>query len=280
MNQWRKEGNTAVITGGASGLGLEAARRYALAGMNLVLVDRDAESLEAAKTELSAIDPNTDIVTEVCDVSELASMQALSERTFERFGSISCLMNNAGMGLPVGVPWENYQELTKTLSTNLFGVVHGCQAFIPRMLESGTAGVIINTGSKQGLTRPPGNYAYNLSKVGVLAYTESVAHALSQIDGCELSAHLLVPGFVYTPMISRFIPQKPGFAWTAEETVDFMLPCIDRGDFYVICPDNESPRSVDEKRLQWSADDLIKNRPALSRWHADYQDAFNAFMKD
>ncbi|WOJ95431.1 SDR family NAD(P)-dependent oxidoreductase [Congregibacter brevis] len=280
MNEWRKAGNTAVITGGTSGLGLETARRYTLAGMNLVLVDRNADSLEAARAELEAIGQGADIVTEACDVSDLTSMQALSERTFERFGTVNCLMNNAGMGLPVGMPWENYEELTKTLATNLFGVVHGCQAFIPQMLESSATGVIINTGSKQGLTRPPGNYAYNLSKVGVLAYTESVAHAFTQIEGCALSAHLLIPGFVFTPMISRFIPQKPDFAWTAEETVDFMLPCIDRGDFYVICPDNESPRSVDEKRLQWSADDLIKNRPPLSRWHTEYREAFDAFMKD
>jgi hypothetical protein len=94
-----------------------------------------------------------------------------------------------------------------------------------------------------------------------------------------LTAHLLVPGFVYTPMVSRFVPQKPPGAWTAEETVDFMLTRLAAGDFYVICPDNEATREIDEKRMQWTADDLIKNRPALSRWHPDYKDAFEAFMR-
>ena len=80
-------------------------------------------------------------------------------------------------------------------------------------------------------------------------------------------------------MIEAFIPQKPPFAWTAQQTIDFMLPCLDRGDFYIICPDNESPREVDEKRVQWTAGDIIANRPALSRWHPDYAEAFEAFMK-
>jgi NAD(P)-dependent dehydrogenase (short-subunit alcohol dehydrogenase family) len=138
---------------------------------------------------------------------------------------------------------------------------------------------VINTGSKQGITKPPGNYAYNLSKAGVLAYTESVAHALRQIEVCKLTAHLLVPGFVYTPMVSRFIPEKPPFAWTAAQTVDFMLPCLDRGDFYILCPDNEATRAIDEKRVQWNADDIVKNRPALSRWHPEYKDAFDKHMR-
>ena len=81
-------------------------------------------------------------------------------------------------------------------------------------------------------------------------------------------------------MVSAFIPQKPPFAATAEETVDFMMQSLERGDFYILCPDNETPRPLDEKRIQWTADDIIKNRPALSRWHPDYEDAFKAFVSD
>ncbi len=273
-------GHTAVITGGASGLGLETARRYAAAGMNIVVADKDGDAIDAATEELLSIAGSGDQVLGVaCDVTDIDQVNALCDAAYDKFGNVHCLMNNAGAGFPVGAPWENLDELKKTLSINLWGVVHGCHAFIPKMLESGEPGAIINTGSKQGITRPPGNYAYNLSKVGVLAYTESVAHALTRIENCKLTAHLFVPGFVYTPMVSRHIPQKPPFAWTAEETVDFLLPCLDRGDFYIICPDNESPRDVDEKRIQWSADDLIKNRPALSRWHPDFKEAFEAFMK-
>lgn len=280
MNNWRASGNTAVITGGASGIGLEMARRCASATMNVVIADRNAEALGAASDELAQLAGGQDkVLAHPCDVSDMADVEALRDAAYGAFGAVHCLMNNAGAGLRVGAPWDNLEELKTTLSINLWGVIHGCHAFVPKMIEGCAPGVIINTGSKQGITRPPGNYAYNLSKVGVLAYTESVAHALSQIEGGALSAHLLVPGFVYTPMVSGFIPEKPPFAWTAEETIDFMLPRLDAGDFYIICPDNESPRDVDEKRMQWTADDLIKNRPALSRWRAEFKDAFETFMK-
>lgn len=280
MSEWLKKGNTAVVTGGASGIGLESARRFLGANMNVVLADKDTQALDVARHSLLEAAPSdAEVVCQPCDVSQLEEVKRLRDSVFSRFGAVHCLMNNAGAGLPVGAPWESLAELQQTLSINLWGVIHGCHAFIPAMLESGAAGAVINTGSKQGITRPPGNYAYNLSKAGVLAYTESVANGFVQIDGCNLSAHLLVPGFVYTPMISKFIPEKPPFAWTAEQTVDFMLSCLERGDFYILCPDNEATREIDEKRIQWNADDLIQNRPALSRWHPEYLDAFKQYMR-
>jgi NAD(P)-dependent dehydrogenase (short-subunit alcohol dehydrogenase family) len=280
MSNWRKTGQTAVITGGASGLGLEAARRFAVAGMNVVIADRDESALETANAELIEIAGTAaSIMSHICDVSDAEQVAALRDEAFSKYGAVHCLMNNAGKGMRVGAPWESLKELKQTMAVNLGGVINGCHAFIPKMLEGGQAGVVINTGSKQGITRPPGNYAYNLSKVGVLAYTESIANAFATMADCKLTAHLFVPGFVYTPMISKHIPEKPPFAWTAEQTIDFMLPCLDRGDFYILCPDDEAPRSVDEKRIQWNADDIIKNRPALSRWHPDYKDEFEAFMK-
>ncbi|MEM8943144.1 MAG: SDR family NAD(P)-dependent oxidoreductase [Pseudomonadota bacterium] len=281
MSTWLQRGKTAVITGGASGIGLECARRYLEAGMNVVLADRSDDALSAAPDSLgiTAIDRQR-LLAVSCDVTKKSEVEALCERVYDRFGAVHCLMNNAGRGFPAGAPWENADALEQTLAVNLWGVIHGCQVFIPRMLSGGEAGVVVNTGSKQGITRPPGNFAYNLSKVGVLAYTESVAHAFREREGCLLTAHLLVPGFVYTPMVSRFIPEKPAFAWTAEQTVEFMLPRIEAGDFYIICPDEESPRELDELRIQWGADDLIHNRPALSRWHPDYAEDYEAFIAD
>ncbi|WP_108812287.1 SDR family NAD(P)-dependent oxidoreductase [Sphingorhabdus sp. Alg231-15] len=279
MTAWIKAGNTAVVTGGASGIGLEASRRYAAAGMNVVIADRNKETLETAFNELAEIAGSSDrIASHTCDVSDLAQVEALRDVTMDRFGAIHCLMNNAGIGMPVGAPWEDMEALKTTMSINLGGVINGCHAFIPAMLEHGEPGAVINTGSKQGITRPPGNYAYNLSKAGILAYTESVAHAFVTTEGCRLTAHLLVPGFVYTPMISAHIPKKPPFAWTAEQTVDFMLERLNNDDFYVICPDNEATREVDEKRIRWNADDIINNRPALSRWHPEYEEQFTAYM--
>lgn len=274
---WMKAGNTAVVTGGAGGIGLEAAKRYAASGMNVMLVDVKAEPLETAKAALAG--GGGKIASAICDVSDPDAMTALSAQVKNTFGKVHCLMNNAGIGRMGTKPWENLDDFNGLVSINLMGVIHGCHAFIPSMLAHGEPAAVINTGSKQGITRPPGNYAYNLSKAGVLAYTESVAHALRQEENCQISAHLLVPAFVYTPMIESFIPQKPPFAATAEETVDFMLGALETGDFYILCPDNETPRPLDEKRVQWTADDIIKNRPALSRWHPDYADEFKSFVE-
>nr|WP_070960217.1 SDR family NAD(P)-dependent oxidoreductase [Hyphomonas sp. Mor2] len=273
---WLKKGNTAVVTGGAGGIGLEAARRFAATGMNVVLVDMKDDALGAAVEDLSG--HGGEVVAASCDVSNPAAVHTLRDKVQAQFGKVHCLMNNAGIGRMGTKPWEDLDAFNALVSVNLMGVIHGCHAFIPDMLGHGEPAAVINTGSKQGITRPPGNYAYNLSKAGVLAYTESVAHALRQEENCQISAHLLIPAFVYTPMVSTFLPEKPPSAATAEETVDFMMQSLERGDFYILCPDNETPRALDEKRIQWTADDIIKNRPALSRWHPDYEDAFQAFV--
>ena len=137
---------------------------------------------------------------------------------------------------------------------------------------------LINTGSKQGITNPPGNPAYNVSKAGVKALTEALAHELRGTPGCELSAHLLVPGFTYTGMVKRFLKEKPPSAWLPEQVADHLLAAMDRGDFYVLCPDNDVTPEMDNRRMEWAVGDLIENRPALSRWHPDYEAAFEAFM--
>jgi len=278
MKEWMKAGNTAVVTGAAGGIGLEAARRFVSAGMNVVIADIK-DQLAAACDELATLAGGEDrVLAHHCDVTKPEALEELRDAATARFGNIHCLMNNAGIGTMGVPPWEGLDQLHKILGVNMMGVIHGSHAIVPSMLAHGEAGAVINTGSKQGITRPPGNYAYNLSKAGVLAYTESLAHAFRNVEGCNLTAHLLVPGFVYTPMISGFIKEKPPFAATAEETVDFLMSSLERGDFYVICPDNETPRELDEKRIQWNTDDLIKNRPALSRWHPDFAEEFAKFI--
>lgn len=275
---WLKKGNTAVVTGAAGGIGLESARRFAAAGMNVVLVDLKEDALKNAEKELSG--STGIVVAKTCDVSDPEQVMKLSADVESTLGKVHCLMNNAGIGRMGTKPWENLDDFNGLVSINLMGVIHGCHAFMPGMLAHGEPAAVINTGSKQGITRPPGNYAYNLSKAGVIAYTESVAHALRQEEDCQISAHLLIPAFVYTPMISKFIPTKPPFAATAEETVDFMMGALERDEFYILCPDNETPRSLDEKRIQWNADDIIKNRPALSRWHPDFEQEFKDYIGD
>jgi hypothetical protein len=173
-------------------------------------------------------------------------------------------------------PADAWQRI---LNVNLWGIINGSQIFAPGMIARGRPGVIINTGSKQGITTPPGDPAYNVAKAGVKAFTEALAHTLRNTADCQVSAHLLIPGFVFTALTAKNRVEKPEAAWTPEQTVDFMIERLAAGDFYILCPDNDVPRALDERRILWAAGDIVENRPALSRWHPDYADAFAAFAK-
>ena len=108
------------------------------------------------------------------------------------------------------------------------------------------------------------------------AFTEALAHELRNLPGCKVTAHLLIPGWVHTGMTAASGAPKPAGAWTADQTVAFLWDSVERGDFYVLCPDNDTPRALDEKRIAWAAGDIIENRPALSRWHPDWAEKFKA----
>ena len=263
-------GNLAVITGGASGIGFAVAAKFHAAGLRVCLVDRDEAALAAAQAQLGGGDT---ILARVVDVANRAEVEALAAE----LGAPSVLMNNAAMGgggdvLADPAGWE------RLIGVNLMGVFHGVSAFVPAMIASGQPGLVINTGSKQGITQPPGNTAYNVAKSGVKALTEGLAHTLRQQPGALVTAHLLIPGFTYTGMMKRHLPEQPPGAWTAEQVADFLFAGLARGDFYILCPDNETTPEVDHKRMAWAMGDLIEGRPALSRWHPDYKAAFDAFM--
>ncbi|HYC25634.1 MAG TPA: SDR family NAD(P)-dependent oxidoreductase [Roseiarcus sp.] len=268
----------AVITGGASGIGLAAAIRFAGLGLKIAIADIGEDRLSAAAEKISAAAPDgaAAVMTFAADVSRREEVQRLQAAVTERFGGADVLMNNAGVGPASSVlssaNWE------RILAVNLWGVIHGTQVFAPAMIGRARPGLIINTGSKQGITTPPGNPAYNLSKAGVKVFTEALQHELRNTPGCRVSAHLLIPGFVFTGLTAAGRTEKPAGAWTAEETVDFMLARLAAGDFYILCPDNETPRSLDERRILWAAGDLVENRPALSRWRPDYAAAFADFI--
>ncbi len=266
-------GRTAVITGAASGIGLAAAHRFVAMGLNVVLADRSAEGLRAAAASLAS----NAIRTETIDVAQPDELHRLQAAAVASFGEVNVLMNNAGVGDNPGKPWENPQGWRDLLGINLSGIVNGVQAFVPAMLAQAGPGVVVNTGSKQGITLPPGNSAYNVSKAGVKAFTELLAHELRQAAPGRVTAHLLVPGFTYTGLTGK--PEKPAGAWSGDQVVDVLVEGVARGDFYLWCIDNETTRALDMKRVAWGVGDLIENRPALSRWHPDHAEAFGAFLK-
>jgi len=266
-------GHTAVITGAASGIGLAAARRFVEMGLNVVMADRNAEALRRAAASLGS----NAIRAEVADVAIPGDLARLQAAAAASFGEINVLMNNAATGANPGKPWENAQGWRDLLAVNLAGVIEGTQAFVPAMLAQAGPAVVVNTGSKQGITLPPGNSAYNVSKAGVKAFTELLAHELRQAAPGRVSAHLLVPGFTYTGMTGR--PEQPAGAWTPAQVVDVMIEGVTRGDFYLWCLDNETTRALDARRVAWAAGDLIENRPALSRWHPDHAEAFATFLR-
>ena len=275
------EGRAAVITGGAKGIGLATASRLANLGMKLCLADTDAEALEKARATLAPLLATPeDLRLEVVDVSSLEEMQRLRDVAYEAFGEIAFLMNNAGVESSGMKPWDGPEAWERILDVNLWGVVHGIQAFTEAMIQQDAPSAIVNVGSKEGITTPPGNAAYSVSKAGVKVLTEQLAHELRQIDGCRVSTHLLVPGFTFTSLTARGRAEKPEDAWTPDQVAEFTLESMARGDFYILCPDNSVSREMDERRIRWAAEDLIQNRPALSRWHPNYEEPFASYMED
>ncbi|WP_314951067.1 SDR family NAD(P)-dependent oxidoreductase [Bradyrhizobium cosmicum] len=270
--------NVAVITGGASGIGLAAAMAFARAGMKVCIADVDHARLVEAATKLSSVASGTHVMTFAADVSKAESVAELERAVGARFGGTDILMNNAGIqpgSTLFGEP-DNWQRI---IGVNMWGIINGSRIFAPNMIARGRCGLIINTGSKQGITTPPGDPAYNVSKAGVKAFTEALQHELRNAKDCRITAHLLIPGFVFTGLTAKGRTEKPAGAWTPEQTVAFMLTRLEAGDFYILCPDNDVPRALDEKRMLWAAGDIVENRPPLSRWHPDYTDAFRRFME-
>ncbi|MBO1359157.1 SDR family NAD(P)-dependent oxidoreductase [Acetobacter sacchari] len=270
-------GRVAVITGAAAGIGAAAARHFSRLGMRLCLFDRDREALSALSTELSVAGP-TEMV--VGDVTSDGDLRRLSDTAYSVFGEIAILMNNAGIIAGAG-PWDDVPAWRHQLEVNFFSILSAQTIFVPRMITQNNPAAVINLGSKEGITTPPGNAAYSVAKAGVKVLTEQLSHELRQIAGGRVTAHLFVPGYTWTPMNEALKSKgtaKPHEAWTAEELIAYFVARLRKGDFYIICPDGAVTPEIDQRRMRWALDDIIKNRPALSRWHDDWKDQFSTFL--
>jgi NAD(P)-dependent dehydrogenase (short-subunit alcohol dehydrogenase family) len=194
------EGKVAVISGAASGIGLAMAQRFAREGMRLVLADVDENGAVRAASDIGG-----QAIAVRADVAVPGDMEALASRAHGAFGAVHILCNNAGIGGPFAPCWElAAADWERVLGVNLWGVIHGIRAFVPRMIASGEEGHIVNTASMAGLLSMPHGAAYHASKHAVVTLTESLYHDLI-LAGSRVSASVLCPAFVRTAIVEAEI---------------------------------------------------------------------------
>ncbi|RGP70994.1 hypothetical protein FSPOR_3682 [Fusarium sporotrichioides] len=260
-------GSTALITGAGSGIGLAIAKTCRSKGMRVVLVDNDEEALENLNKQHFVDDSH--VLTSKVDVSSLSDWQSLKKLALDKFGTIELLVLNAGRGSKG--TWGDDDYFRETLETNLFGVIHGINTFLPVVQEAAKSKPtsIVITGSKQGITNPPGNAAYNASKSAVKTLAEHLSYDLK--DG-STTVHLLVPGWTFTGLAgAKVFKEKPDGPWTPEQVAEYLYEKMGKNEFYIICPDNDVSEEMDKKRMTWAAGDVINRRPPLSRWREEWK---------
>ncbi|MFG6415460.1 SDR family oxidoreductase [Roseateles sp. DC23W] len=280
---------TAVITGAGSGFGLETARLAAARGMNLVLVDVQADALDQAAAEFKQVE----VLSRVVDVAKADQMEALAAAVQQRFGAPHFVFNNAGVGSG-GLIWENaLSDWEWVLGVNLMGVVHGVRLFTPMMLaaakaDPGYAGHIVNTASMAGMLNPPNMGVYNVSKHAVVSLSETLYQDLSLVTD-QVHASVLCPFFVPTG-ISQSHRNRPGeFAapkptksqlisqaqtdkavssgkLTAADVAALVFDAIDHHKFYIF----SHPQALagvqtrlEDVMLQRNPSDPFKDRPEI-----------------
>lgn len=263
-------GHTALITGAALGIGRATALKLAGLGMRIVAVDLPGDDLDALESALIAQRGDaSDILCLAADLSQPDAVPHIHTTTMKRFGAPQLLMNNAASREGRGFDGTT-QQWKALFDVNLWALVEATRLFAPDMIKNPARSAIVNVGSKQGITNPPGTPAYNMAKAAVKLFTEQLQHDLRNNpdnQGGSVTSHLLVPGWTTTGKNRH----KAG-AWLPEQVCDYMIAAIDNGSFYIVCPDNEVSTDMDNRRIIWGAEDITRNRPPLSRWHTDHTD--------
>ncbi|KAI4638666.1 putative secondary metabolism biosynthetic enzyme [Alternaria ventricosa] len=273
----------ALITGGASGVGYAVAQLCLKHSMRVSIVDSSQSSLDHARKSLflSSSSPSSisNSVTFIqADVSSRSDWASIRQQAGL---DVDFLMLNAGIG-GKGT-WGDEDYFDKILATNLGGVVNGLNAYVPSFKErAGKEGMtaIVITGSKQGITNPPGNPAYNASKAAVKTLAEHLSYDLKDSG---VGVHLLVPGWTFTGLSGNepgSTKAKPEGAWSADQVADYMYAKMQDKKFYIICPDDQVTEETDKKRMLWSVGDIVNERPPLTRWREEYKEEAEKWMAE
>jgi NAD(P)-dependent dehydrogenase (short-subunit alcohol dehydrogenase family) len=228
-------------------------------------------------------------------VSDLSQWRDLKSEIEAKFGTIDLLLLNAGAsfkptaGFGALSTWLDPSYHSQTYSTNIFGVLNGIAAFLPTLQTKKTPSTIVITGSKQGITNPPGanNPAYNASKAALKHLAEHLCHDLRE-NAPLISTHLLVPGWTFTGLSGNKGPipdedakgKKPDGAWFASQVAEYGKRMMCEGKFYIVCPDDDVGEELDKARMAYAVGDVVEGRPALSRWHKEYKDSAAEWIKE
>ena len=247
-----------MITGAASGIGRALAQRLAREKMNLVLADVDGRRLAAVARSLpGALAVRT-------DVSRMAQVEALAARAWARFGAVHLLCNNAGVA-EYGAVWEvPLRRWRKVMGVNLWGTIHGCLAFVPRMLAQGGPAHVVNTASMAGLVTPPLAGAYSVSKHAVVALSEALAQDLS-LRGSRVQVSVLCPGWVATRLADSATGAGPvvraliAGGHPAEEIAERTVRAVRSGEFYVLTHPEMAPA------VRRRAEEILSGRAPRAR---------------
>ena len=289
-----RAGNTALITGAASGVGLAVAKLCYEHGMKIALADRNESLLTQERASTFKNDVNAR--TYPMDVSKIEQWKDLRTKVEMDLGQVSFLMLNAG--IMKSSTWDNRENfhavsqdslplscrpeidwicVRQIIETNLFGVMNGLTTLLPSLRSQQSPTAIVITGSKQGITNPPGNPAYNASKAAVKSLAEQLSYDLRLTS---TNVFLLVPGWTYTGLMKEIgMKEKPDGAWWPEQVADYLEKKMADNQFYVICPDNDVSEETDKKRMLWTVGDIVEGRPPLSRWREKLKDEAAEWME-